>query len=632
MNRHYLLYPSFFLIFLTGCATGTIQSKPVSTNRTSQQAESFSHNGQHRKAAQLYQKLAKSKPKRHSQFNLLAAKAFLQSGDDDSAKKLINSITPASLSTEQRNLLNLLFAQIHLSDGETEQALNRLKRTQAHSLKGKDKITYYQSLAFAHSLTENQLQSAQARIQLTPLLSTDEARKDNNRVIFNTVNLLSLEILTSKLPVAPDILRGWIALTRIFKIAQSGDASSNIQSDLSDWKQIYPEHPANSGFLESYLEISTQIIDTPSSIALLLPETGRFSQAAQAIKKGFIAAYEQNESDFQPSIRVYDSSTHNISDLYHQAISEGAELVIGPLSKDHIQTLAYDIELKVPVLALNHIPHLVVENLFQFGLSPIDEIEQIASRASHKGVKKILLLTPESNQGHRAANSLIDYWKKISDEPLEYQSYDSKNNDFSPPIKDLLNLNESKDRYNQLKRFLANDIMHTGRIRQDADAIFLSASAKVARSIYPQLRFYGATNIPVYVISQLHTGKANPSLDRDLNRIIFCDIPWLFPKAYSGNLSHDSLRETWQQFPDKYLRLVALGIDSFKLITNINQIAMTPYMGATGKLSLNQENRITRQLACAKFTRGEAILQSPVYEENVPIIEENSLDEDGFFQ
>jgi outer membrane PBP1 activator LpoA protein len=353
----------------------------------------------------------------------------------------------------------------------------------------------------------------------------------------------------------------------------------------------------------------------PTAIALLLPESGRYAKAAQVIKDGFMTAYHQSQSNFQPSIRFYDSSMVNPVSLYHQVIAEGAELVIGPLSKDNIQNLALGTELTIPVLALNHIPNLAKDNLFQFGLSPIDGAKQATTKASLDGHKKALILTPETNQGRRINEYLTEYWQQTGGTILESQSYDAKESDFSKPIKDLLNLDESRYRYNRLKRLLAKDIKYTERRRQDIDAILLSASAKKARSIYPQLRFYRATRVPVYATPNIYSGLPNPSLDIDLNNITFCDIPWLFPSVYTGELSQESLRNQWQFLPRKYLRLLALGIDSFNIITHLEQINLTPYPGATGKLSINMENRITRQLVCAKFIKGIPVIQDSVFEE-----------------
>lgn len=625
MNHHYLLLPSFYLLLLSGCATEPAQ-RHIYTNEAAQ-ADSFMQSGQHKQAADLYQKLAKLKPAHSNQFNILAAEAFIKSGDSHAALSHINAINPASLSAKQRNKLNLLYAQISLSNGEAEQALDKLGITQPYQLKPTDQIIFYQSLAFAHSLTGNLLQSVEARIKLDPLLDNTQQRHENNSVIINTLNLLPSQTLTLDQPAAPDILGGWMALTRILKSRKFKQDSPEFQTRLNEWKQLFPQHPANADYIQSHLSGSKHHFKRPNAIAVLLPESGRFAQAGQAIKEGFLAAYNQPNSGYQPPLRFYDSSSGNSANLYRQAISEGADLVIGPLRKENIQNLALNTKLTIPVLALNHVENLAQNNLFQFGLSPIDEIIQITNKASQDGHNKALLLTSKGNKGESIANYLMDYWHIENGTLLESQSYNKKGNDFSQPIKRLLNLDESRYRYKKLKRVLAKNIHYTERRRQDVDAIFLFAKPKKARSIYPQLRFYRATRTPVYATAHTYSGIPNPSLDIDLNNITFCDIPWLFPDSYQNEPSQMSLRNIWRQLPNKYLRLLALGIDSFNIIAHLDQLNVSPYSGATGTLSLNQENRITRELVCAKFIDGKPVLLGFSIEGN----EQLSNDQDSIY-
>ncbi len=623
MNRHYLLSPLFIVLLLVGCATEPTQ-RPVFSNQEDQ-ADAYMQRGQHKQAARMYQSLAKSKPGRRDQFSFLAAEAFVHSGNIQSAQSEIDSINPALLLAIQRNKLKLLNAQVKLSNGEAEQSLYLLENIQVNKLKEMDKVSFYQSLAFTHSLIGNQIQSVQARIDLNSFLA-DTQRNENNTVIFDTLSLLPKEVLDFNKAPARSILAGWIALTKILKTPQLKENPEQFQLYLEDWKQIFPQHPAQFGFLESYFDGSTKNLKLPAAIALILPEFGRFSRAAEVIKEGFMAAYHHSQTGYQPSLRFYDSSSNSPVELYYQAVSEGAELVIGPLSKDNIQTLGIDAELTVPVLALNHVPDLIVDNLFQFGLSPIDEAIQISSKARSNGHEKVLLLAAESSQGMRVASYISEDWEQTEGIMLEYQFYTPKENDFSKPIKALLNLDESKYRYNQVKRFLATEIHFSERRRQDVDAIFLSAQPQEARSIYPQLQFYRAKNVPVFTTPQVYTGRENSSLDIDLENITFCDIPWIFPLAYPGELGKDALQNVWQSFPSKYFRLMALGIDSFNLIGHLGVLDSEYFIGATGKLLLNEENRITRQLVCAKFIKGVPVLQTPLYEE---IMMEN---EESFFQ
>lgn len=611
MNRYCVLHLSFCLLLLTGC----------STSSTKQQAGGALSTGAEKNQGGV-------KSGQHNYLSLLSIEAYIKRGDNQSAQRVIGSINIKTLSREQRSKLNLFKAQIKLSQGNAEKALKKLKSINVGNLQYRDKINHYQSLAFAYSLTGKHLLSAQARTQLTPLFSEDKDRIKNNKVIFNTLNLIPLQSLISHELTATEELKGWIALSIIFKNNKSSENTIDLQAELQEWKFRHPKHIANSASLYSYFtgsSLSVSIPDQLSSVALLLPTTGRFAQAAQAIKKGFMAAYDLAEAHNRPSFTFYDSSLNDPAELYHQAISEGAELVIGPLSKQNIQDLVENTELTTPVLALNHIPGLVKNNLFQFGLSPIDETEQVANNALLKGVKKALLITPETNKGNRIADSLITYWHSMEGRIIEAQTYRPRGNDFSLPIKKLLNLNESESRYKRLKRILSTRLQYTPRIRKDVDAIFLSASPRIARSIYPQLRFYGAVRIPVYAASKIYTGLQHVSANRDLNKITFCDIPWLFSETYSGALGLESLRSVWKPLPNKYLRLVALGIDSFHLTSHLGEIANTPFPGATGTLSLDDQNRITRQLVCAKFSNGIASLQPEFYTQEVEVENEESV-------
>jgi outer membrane PBP1 activator LpoA protein len=616
MKQHKFLSPVFFILLLAGCATGSSNpTQRAASSNPLDQADAYMERGQHKKAAQLYQNLALSTPARKDQYSFLAAEALIQSGSIQQAEFEIDSINPTLLTAIQRNRLNLLHAQVKLGNGEAEQALDLLESVQENQLKHQDKASFYQSLGFAHSLIGDQLKSVQSRIDLNPHLENDEQRDENSTVIFNTLSSLSNEELNLRLTSSSRTLGGWMALTKILKSPELRQNPEQLQNYLNDWKRLFPQHPADAGFLQSYFEGGGANLKLPSAIAIMLPESGRFAHAAEVVKAGFMAAYHHSQSSYQPSLRYYDSSLQDPVELYQQAISEGAELVIGPLSKDNIQKLAVDAELTVPVLALNHVTDLVTDNLFQFGLSPIDEAMQVTTKAGLSGYEKALLLTAESTQGQRMAGYLTEYWEQEEGTVLEQQLYKAKESDFSLPIKALLNLDESANRYRQVKRFFGSDIYFSDRRRQDVDAIFLSAKPQDARSIYPQIQFYRAKDVPVFATPQIYSGNPNPALDIDLDGVTFCDIPWLFPAAYPGELSKDTLQETWQAFPNKYLKLMALGIDSFNLVNHLGILMSDSYMGATGKLSLNQENKITRQLVCAKFIKGEAVLQTPLYEE-----------------
>jgi outer membrane PBP1 activator LpoA protein len=137
------------------------------------------------------------------------------------------------------------------------------------------------------------------------------------------------------------------------------------------------------------------------------------------------------------------------------------------------------------------------------------------------------------------------------------------------------------------------------------DALIINAYAKPARSLYPQLqKNKTATQLPVYATSQIYLGDADAARDKNLDGVIFCDVPWIFSQVSDGELSKSALHDSWQDLSPSYLRLLPMGIDAYNLIGHLSQLKNQPFSGATGKLKLDGDNRITRELQCAKFVNG----------------------------
>ena len=589
------------LLLLSGCAPAPVRS-PL-PEKDALITEPLIQTEQPGQLSQLYQHPDTPLSSEENQLRLQVIDSLIQAGDDHTAKQNADSIDPSTLSPQQRAQLSLLYAQIMLSLGEAEQAIERLELIQPQQLSLDNQIKYFQSQAFAFSLAGNPLNSAKSRINLHQLLSSPDQLKENQAAILETLGLLPDSALPSNQQPAADNLAGWISLAKIIKLNAPNAADFNPQ--ITQWRTAFPEHPANLAFLAKAPDTSVNASSQPKSIAIFLPESGSFAQAGKAIRAGFMAAYNHSDGNaYKPSIHFYDSEQSTPSALYNQAVAEGAELIIGPLSKEHIQSLADSVTFTAPVLALNHIPELQKDKLYQFGLSPIDDVEQITSKAQGDGHQKALLFIPENAPGKRIAGYIAENWQNLDDDILETQTYNPKETDFSSPIKKLLNLDESEQRYNKILALIPL-AKYTPRRRQDADALFLSAYSAEARSINPQLQFYQAGDLPVYAMPNVYAGQVNTSLDADLNKITFCDIPWLFNKVYQGDLGMASLKETWSQFPSPYLRLIAMGIDAYNLASRLNDLETNPYPGATGNLSLTTDNRIRRNLVCARFINGQ---------------------------
>lgn len=122
-----------------------------------------------------------------------------------------------------------------------------------------------------------------------------------------------------------------------------------------------------------------------------------------------------------------------------------------------------------------------------------------------------------------------------------------------------------------------------------------------ARQIRPLLRYYYAGNIPVYATSAVYSGTQDTMKDRDLDGIIFCDMPWVF--------AHPTGSRNWPEQLNSYNRLYALGLDSYALTSQLNQLLLFPAMGVSDKsgvLYLTPYHQIARILSWGQFRQGVA--------------------------
>jgi len=596
------------LVLMVSCTAQLKGEIPLDSRiqQLSDQAEELVAFEQYQKAAEIYQQLADKPSGQQQVFRLRAAKVFFKIGADEKAKAYADSVTPAELLVEQRNQLYLLYAQIHLNAGNAEQALNRLLLIQPYGLTREQKIEYHSARAFAFALTGQLTMSARERVVLDGFLSAVERQK-NSIAILEVLALLPVRTLQEQLTGnRGDAYRGWVELALILRTYHQG--SDEFELELVFWASKYPDHAGQELIASGYFVASMVDLAGVTEIAIFLPESGVYAVHAQAVKEGIMAAYYQHENDAQrPNLHFYDTQSKDIVALYHEATVAGAQLIIGPLNKKIISQLADNVELTVPVLALNAVDKLIKNNLYQFALSPIDEVQQIVNQAWFEGHKNAIILAPNTPDGERISSFFVDAWSELDGSVLTTEVFEVRDRDFSFPVKRLLNIHESKYRIRELSKVIYGLKSESYR-RQDVDVVFLIAGTRLARLINPHFYHNRAESIRVYGLSRVYGGQPAPNKDIDLEGVNFCSIPWLFEQAYQGDLGMRALQDSWQQFPSRFFSLIAFGIDAYNLVPHLNKLDTIQYSGATGGLSLNVSNRIERRLVCAKFQQGEVKL------------------------
>jgi len=459
------------------------------------------------------------------------------------------------------------------------------------------------------------LESARLRMQINEFLKTPQEFEDNYDFIWDALNRITeaAMIRTLSEPQTSEI-RGWLELNLI--VRRSNMLPAKMEPWIDQWYQRYGDHPAAASYAINLLEESKRIFINPRRIALMLPFSGRLEQVAEAIQNGFLYAYYQDPGQLAELEIINASNDPAVFNLqYEQAIQNGADFIVGPIGKDLIDLLQQRETLDVPTLTLNYgnDQEDARLNLYQFGLRPEDEAEQIADFALARGKHYALALVPDTEWGYRLQRAFTKRFESLGGHVVDSSVYPAKKNDYSAAIKNLLNLTTSDHRKSILQQVIKKQVRFESRRRQDVDMIFIAANSRQARLIKPQLKFHHAQDLPVYATSHISSSNATPEDDRDLNEILFVDIPWMLDNRNIAD--HKQISKYWPYESRRFSRLFALGIDAYRMIPSLRRLMINPEESAqhyTGQLSVDNTGRVKRSLLLATYRNGRTrLLETP---------------------
>jgi outer membrane PBP1 activator LpoA protein len=380
----------------------------------------------------------------------------------------------------------------------------------------------------------------------------------------------------------------WIKLAIISK----RDSLNSIQlaQDLIAWRAQYPAHAGNSLFPDNSTLANLQNPHVSQHIALLLPLQGRFAQQGKTVRDGFLNAYYSTLSSthISQAVSFYDTGqTQDVSALYQKALADGADFIVGPLIKENVTELKKQGSFRVPILALNYTESGFgsSSNFYEFGLSPVDETQQVADKARSAGYSRAIIITTQDNWGHRVSDSLSSRWRSQGGS-VQDVLYISPKMNLTQAIAGLLHVNPT---VNNNQSAADNQAMVEQQRRHDFDVIFLLTPPQTAREVVPLLKYYYLNQLPIYATSIVYSGIPSPEKDSDLNGVIFSDTPWtLAGSGHSG-------------------RVYSVGLDAYALTHELQRLRTLPNFplyGQTGALTLNSKQQIYRQLAWATIHDG----------------------------
>ncbi len=573
---------------LSACVPPTATRSPAEI-AASQQADALVQQGKFEDAAQAYLALAKTSAS-PDHYRLLAAEAYRQEGQLDRAAPFANDIRRQRLTGDEPSRLDLLQAELALKQHDANRAL-QLTTQPNISVPPALQLRLLELRSQAMQETGDFWGAARSRVEMDSRLTGLDQTQNRKQVVALLVKL-GAEPLKQRASAMQqgDRMLPWVneALTQL------GVAVAHQQPALEqEVGTMMPGEGAN--VREGY--------KMPARVALLLPATGNLAAASSAIREGFFAAYADASRNHapRPLVRVYDSGGTPATAIkaYQQAVSDGAQLVIGPLTRGEVSALFGLSDLPVALLALNHPDDksLPANGVSEFGLLPETEGAQAADHMVERGTLTAYLIVSNDDFAQRAATAFKAEMEARGGKVAGMGNLPATGVNYAPTITGLGMPTDGNDASTPASE--AGGASTTG--------VFISMRPQQARLLLPQLKL-ARVNLPVFGTSHIYAGVDDAGANRDLEGVEFCDAPWLFD-VQPGLPNHGDIAAQLPTARGTSARLFAFGMDAWSLAPYVDWLRAHPgsYLpGASGQLTADQFGRVRRVLVWAKFQDGLA--------------------------
>ncbi len=547
-------------------------------------AARLSQQGDHEGAAKGFEAAARgAAPDAVNVYWLAAAREWLQAARVDAAEAAIASLVPPLAAADTREQRRLE-AEVALARGDTARAAEILR-----GIPGDDAAT----LATRARVQFGSLRAADGVASLVArdkLLSGAAERQANQQMIIDGVQGALVRGADARPPAGADpIVAGWLELGRILADAKSG--ALGTQRRLQAWRGRYPAHPASESLWKVAPERPAAPGGAPRQVALLLPLSGRAVSAGSAVRDGFLGAYYDDGGTERPRVRVYDVAERDAPSAYLQALADGSDFVVGPLTREEVAARATLAAGRATTLALNFPPDnvQVPDRFYQYALSPEDEARLAARRIAADGRASGVTLAPQSDWGRRVAAAFVEEFTAAGGHVVDQAEYLPSTADFNEIIRRLLRTTGQRG----------------SSPRSDAQFVFVAAQPVHGRLIRTQLRFNYASALPMYATSDVYD-PAGPG-NIDLDGVIFPDMPWIIDPLGVSAVARDAADRAFPNRGGQLSRLYAFGYDSYRLVHELPRLrngSAGPLAGVSGRLVVDAHGRVRRELDWAQIVGG----------------------------
>lgn len=492
------------------------------------------------------------------------------------------------------------------------------------------------------------MEAVRAYISQEPLLTTVGERQANIDGLWKMLTQLTTEQIHG-IGAEENILQGWVDLLDIYQNNQ--DDPDALRAGFNDWKMRYSNNPGVALAPTQLIQAMLPRVGGSPKIALFLPMSGQGKVFGQAIMQGFMDAQKgipqgaatptratppassgndvldqiyaevantaggvPTDTDIVSSslridatpvntqtIKVFDTTGKQMPQLLEQAKNEGFNLVVGPLLKNDVQTIA-QMGAPVSVLALNELDASQLQprpNLCYFSLSPEDEAQNAAAYMKAQGKQMPLVLVPANAFGDRIAKAFAQGWQEKGGSTVLMQTFGS-----------VPSLKESINRGAGIR--MTGTPVNTGSQLDGSgaaiDSVYIVATRDELTLIKPmiEMAISSRSRPALYTSSRSNQAGSGADYRFEMDGVKFSEIPLL------AGANNNLRKQAQQKLSNDYslFRLYAMGIDAWSLANNYDKLQQAGQIrinGASGTLTTQANCVVFRELPWLQFKQGQVV-------------------------
>ncbi len=304
------------------------------------------------------------------------------------------------------------------------------------------------------------------------------------------------------------------------------------------------------------------------------------------------------ESRTVTDVKIYDTDSKPLATLLAQAQADGMDLIVGPLLKGDVATLA-TANTPLNILALNELDTPIARpNVCYFSLSPEDEARNAAQFIRQDNKTAPLVLTPDNSFGRRIAQSFADEWQKNGGGVVLHQTFSGNPGSSlsltGVPVQPSSSAAAQPD----------GSVVQPQPVSGGVDSVYIIATSDQLIYIKPALEFAtSARGRPAFYASS-RSNKAGTGKDFqfEMEGLKLTDIPLIA----GGN--PQLLSQAAGKFGNDYtrVRLYAMGMDAWRLANQFGDMQRHTLRmnGASGDITVTDNCTVYRHLPWLVFKQG----------------------------